>query len=835
MFTFRRLIFILLSLLLSVVMLAGAMMPVLQRRSYPQVDGELRLPGLQRPVDVYRDPYGVPHIFAASPHDLFMAQGFVQAQDRFWQMDMWRHQATGRLSELLGDSTLEIDKYLQTLGWERVALAEMATMDADSRLILQAFADGVNAYIDSRSGAELSFEYFFLPIVSPGYQPAPWELHHSLAWAKAMAWDLGGNMDTEIERARLLADLPLGQVDWLFPAYDFETKPVIVSEFDPAASVMSPAAAQRVPPESLPVLASLQAGLEELDRRFGGGFEGIGSNSWAIHGSLTASGLPILANDPHLGAQLPSIWYEVGLHCRVFSAECPYDVAGFAFSSTPGVVIGHNRHIAWGFTNLGPDVMDLYLEKVNPDNPDQYQVNGEWVDMELVPVRINVAGGDPVDITVRYTRHGPVISDVSLSEFGDQAGIDLPQPYAIALRWTVLEPGLIFRSIWKMNRAQNWAAFQAAAMDFNAPSQNLLYADVEGNIGYQASGWMPIRQPGHDGMLPAPGWTDDYEWQGYVPFEQLPFALNPASGYIVTANNAVVGPAYPYTFSRQWAPGYRAQSIIDDIRSAAGPIDLAYVKHMQASNRDMNAELLVPILLQLEFTNPRLQSARSLLAGWDFQAHMDSAPAALFEVFWRNLLVEALHDDLPDYYLPGGGGAWFQIVGLMAADPDHPWWDDLDTPGREARPDILRRAFENAVAELEGISGPDPQDWSWGDLHTLTHRHSLMSNFPLVDRLFNVGPFRASGGTSIVNATGWNAQDETAPYEVRRVPSMRMIVDLSDMGNSLTVHLTGQSGHAGHEHYSDMTDMWRLVSYHPMFWDTGRIEALAEGHLQLMP
>ncbi len=835
MFPFRRLFFILLSLVLSAIMLAGATLPVIQRRSFPQLEGELRIPGLQQQVDVYRDPYGVPHIFASSPHDLFMAQGFVQAQDRFWQMDFWRHQSTGRLSELLGKNTIEIDQYLQTLGWERVALAEVALLDDDSRMILQAFTDGVNAYLGSRTPAEMSFEYVFLPLVSHGYQPAPWELHHSLAWGKAMAWDLAGNMDTEIERARLLADLPEEQVAWLFPEYDFATRPVIVADFDAGASAAAPPTAQGVPEAVLPALASLQRGTGRMHDLFGSGFDGIGSNSWAIHGDRTATGRPILANDPHLAAQLPSIWYEIGLHCRVFNPDCPYDVAGFAFSATPGVIIGHNRHIAWGFTNLGPDVMDLYIEKINPENPDQYEVNGEWMDMERVPVRIQVAGGDPVDITVRYTRHGPVMSDVSLSEFGQQAGIELPQPYAIALRWTALEPGKIFRAIWKMNRAQNWAAFRAAAQDFNVPSQNLLYADVEGNIGYQAPGWLPIRLPGHDGMLPAPGWTDDFEWQGYIPFEQLPYVFNPQEGYIVTANHAVAGPDYPYTISRQWAPGYRAQSIVDDIISAPGLIDLAYVQRMQANNRDMNAEQLVPLLLRLDFADSRLQAAQSLLDGWDHQAHMDASPAALFAVFWRNLLVEALHDDLPEYYLPGAGGVWFQIAGTMAADPDHPWWDDAATPGRENRDAIMRRAFENAVAELEDISGPDPQSWSWGDLHTLTHRHGLMSNFPLLDRLFNVGPFRVSGGSSIVNATGWRAQDESAPYEVRTVPSMRMIVDLSDMRKSLSIHLTGQSGHAGHDHYSDMTDLWRRVEYHPMFWDTGRIEAQAEGHLVLLP
>lgn len=828
----RRILVVLISLALLIAAAAAIALPIMQRQSYPQVDGEILLPGLDGPVDVYRDSFGVPHIYATTDHDLFMAQGYVQAQERFWQMDFWRHQAVGRLSELLGSSTVDIDKYLQTLGWERVAMQEWALLDNASKDILLAFTDGVNAYLETHSGADLSFEYAFLPAVNPGYTPAPWQPHETMAWAKAMAWDLRGNMETEIDRALLLADLTEEEVAILFPAYNFDKHPVIVTAPHITGEAAQPNQV-RIPEESLTALARVRAGFTLLDSLRGAGFEGIGSNSWALSGDLTATGMPLLANDPHLAAQLPSIWFEVGLHCRETTSTCNYNVTGFAFSAAPGVIIGHNDRIAWGFTNLGPDVMDLYIEKINPANPNQYEVNGEWVDMVLTPVTIKVAGGEPVEITVRSTRHGPIVSDVSLSDFGADAGIDLPENFAIALKWTALQPNFIFRSIWKINRAQNFDEFRDAARDFAAPAQNLLYADVDGNIGYQAPGRLPARNPWHDGMLPVPGWTDEYEWLEYLPFEWQPYAFNPPEGYIVTANNAVVGPEYPFTLSREWDDGYRAQSILEDILNAPGPIDIAYIRAMHGNNRNIAAETIIPILLEVPLEGEELHEARALLADWDFQSHMDSAPAAVFEVFWKNLLALGFGDNLPDYFQPGGNATWFTIVEGLVTQPDHAWWDDVNTPERENRDDMIAIAFEAAVGELKDTLGKNPEQWTWGDLHTLTLRHDLMDNFPLINAMFNEGPFRASGGSSIVNATGWRASSEG--YGVRSVPSMRMIVDLGNLQNSLTIHTTGQSGHAGHPHYIDMADPWRMIDYHPMQWIFSEVERTAESHVVLKP
>jgi len=500
------------------------------------------------------------------------------------------------------------------------------------------------------------------------------------------------------------------------------------------------------------------------------------------------------------------------------------------------VIIGHNDRIAWGMTNVGPDVMDLYIEKLNPANPNQYEVDGQWVSMEQVKETIHTGSGDPVEITVRITRHGPVLSDASetLAKFGEEAGLEIPENFAIALRWTALEPSYLFRAIFGFNLAQNWEDFRTAARNFSVPSQNLVYADVDGNIGYQMPGNIPIRANG-DGRLPVPGWTDDYEWTGYIPFEQLPFAFNPPQGYIATANNAVVGPEYPYLITTDWDYGFRALRIVEMIENAPGLIDIPNIQRMQGDNKNMAVEFLLPVLMQVSLGDAHLEQTRRLLEGWDAQNHMDSASAALFEAFRKHLLVLALHDDLPEESWLDGGGRSVTILRRLLGQPDSPWWDNKATPEVETRDQIFRQAFSQAVAELETSLGKDPAKWTWGDLHLADFRNETLgeSGIAPIEALFNRGGFRTSGGSSIINATAWDASEDS--YQVIDLPSMRMIVDFSNLSNSLTIHTTGQSGHAYHPHYIDMADLWRNIQYHPMLWERPQIEAGAEGHLRLVP
>ncbi|MBS1249539.1 MAG: Acyl-homoserine lactone acylase QuiP [Chloroflexi bacterium] len=832
-----RILLIVLVILILLGAAAAGFGPILVRNkaveSFPQVEGEIQVAGLDGPVDVYRDSYGIPHVYASTHHDLFFAQGFVHAQDRFWQMDFWRHQGAGRLSELLGKSTLETDKFLRTLGWERVAKQELELLDEESYATLVAYSAGVNAYLAEHQGPDIALEYAFLPLLNRGYEPSPWTPLNSLTWAKAMAWDLRGNLGTEIDRAMLLKTLTPQQVEFLYPAYP-EDHPVIVPAFDSAGASLESALGQEGHPSLsalMPLLAEAREETAALDALSGGGFEGIGSNSWAISGELTATGQPLLANDPHLGAQMPSIWYEVGLHCMPKTEDCRLDVAGYSFAGTPGVVIGHNDRIAWGFTNVGPDVMDLYIEKINPENPNQYEYEGEWVDMEVVVEEIQVGSGKTIPHTVRITRHGPIITDVyGLETFAEDTGVEVPEHYALALRWTALEPSCVFCAIWEFNLARGWEDFREAASNFAVPAQNLVYADVEGNIAYQMPGNIPLRAEGHEGTLPVPGWTGEYEWQGYIPFEEQPYTLNPAQGYIVTANNAVVDSAYPYTIAKQWSYGYRAQRIVDLLESAPGPVDVAYIQSMQGDNKDLMAEILGPILLDVEFSDGELEEMRDMLAGWDYQMRMDSAPAALYAAFWRNLVEATYADDLPEFYSLGVSSRAFEVTRRLVAEPENAWWDDQATEEVETRADIFRQAFAAAVKEMRKSAGKDPAGWAWGDLHTITFPHQVMNAFPFLKTAFNRGPYPTSGGNSIVNAVGW---DPGQPYVVDWLPSMRMIVDFSDLTRSLAVNTTGQSGHPYHPHYMDMVDLWRDIQYHPMLWAREDVEADAEGLLRL--
>jgi len=803
--------------------------------SFPQTDGELQVQGLDGPVDIYRDQAGIPHIFATTEHDLFFAQGYVHAQDRFWQMDFQRHVGAGRLSELLGSATLDTDLFLRSVGWERVARAELDLLDAKSLAALQSYAAGVNAYLADHEGTQLSLEYLFLGLINRGYQPAAWEPLNTLTWAKAMAWDLRDNMDAEIERSILLADLPADRIAQLFPGYD-ETKPVIVPDFaPPALSVQNLDADFDYSQLLADLMRSLSVRVAAADELLGGDpFAELGSNSWVISPDLSSTGAPLLANDPHLDASLPSIWYQIGLHCLPKGPDCSYETVGVSFVGTPGVVIGHNDRIAWGLTNVGADVMDLYVILVNPQDPNQYEMNGAWVDMQIVEEEIEVAGGETVKLPVRLTQFGPIISDVygDLDDFDQTSGLGLPENYEIALRWTALEPGTTFQSILNINRAQNFEEFRAAARLFIVPSQSLLYADVDGNIGYQLPGRIPLR-PLADGRYPVPGWVDDYDWLGYIEFDQLPYAYNPDSGFIVAANNAVVAGDYPHWIADQWDYGYRAQRVVDLLQAAGVPMDIPYYQRMQADTVNLGALDLIPSLATLEFQDAELAGLRDQLLAWDGSQTQDSNMAALFNMFWIELLKATFHDELPEAYWPGGNSTWYAVTSQLLADPQSLWWDDITTDLVETRDEILRSAFTAGVAETKRQLGSDSAKWAWGDLHQITFVHQTMDNFPVIGGLFNRGPFSVSGGSSIVNATNWDAA--TGGFSVTSLPSKRSIMDLSDWENSLQINTTGQSGHAYHPHYIDMAEPWAAVEYLPMHWELEAIQADAESHLRLVP
>ncbi|MEN8238043.1 MAG: penicillin acylase family protein [Actinomycetota bacterium] len=823
-----------------VAIVAGAMFARYSvSRAFPQTEGTIHIAGLDGDVEIIRDSMGVPHIYADTPRDLFLAQGYVHAQDRFFQMDFWRHISYGRLSEIFGDASIETDTFIRTLGWGPLAEMQYQAETDEGKSALDAYALGVNAYLETQSPSDLSFEYSIIEIINHDYTPEPWTGAQSLAWGKVMAWDLGGNMDSEIGRSMALGVLPPERVSQLYPPYPGDRNPYII---DGAPAEAGTPAALHASVDARDELGRAAAAIEAVNKLTGGGEEtGIGSNSWAVSGDHTPTGMPYLMNDPHLGSQMPSIWYQVGLHCRAVTDECPYDVAGFSFAGSPGVIIGHNADIAWGFTNVGPDVEDLYIEKLNPANPDQYEVNGEWVDMDIRTETIEVAGGESQEITIRSTRHGPVISGVteSLDDF-DNSGIDTPPEYAIALRWTGLDEGLpsLVQPVLGINQASNFDEFKEAALLFAVPSQNMLYADTQGNIGYVVPGNIPIRASGN-GTLPVPGWTDDNEWTGIIPYDELPWMLNPESGYIVTANNAVIPEGdYPYLITKDWSYGHRAKRILSLVTSNFG-IPLEDHMRVQFDSHDPNAARILPFLTTA-LASPGVEvsdTARvaiNQLEAWDLQDLANSAGAAVWNATWKNLLELTFQDELPEQIWPGGNSRWFEVVGSLVDNPNDPFWDDVTTPDTETRDDILVAAFVAAVDELTGLLGSDASTWTWGAIHEMTFINASLgaSGIAIIEDRFNRGPYPASGSAGIVNAVGWTT---TEGFAVDWLPSMRMLVDLADLSNSLAVHTTGQSGHVDHEHYDDMIPLWLNGQNVPFLWERADIRADAQATLFLKP
>ncbi len=777
------------------------------RLAWPQTKGTLALPGLQDSVTVIRDNRGVPHIYASNSHDLFMAQGFVHAQDRFWQMEFWRRIGSGRLSELFGESTLPQDRFLRTVGVQRSAELSWQQVDAGSKAVLEAYTEGVNVYIDQNK-AKLPLEFRILGLTGVEFTPEPWTHLHTLTWATMMAYRLGGNYENELDRAQFMARY--GEA-WMreLTAYPYPAdRPLILPEGVAWDKV------------DTNLLAGLPAGM-----LFGQG-AGIGSNNWVVAGSRTDTGMPLLANDPHLSIQMPSIWYENGLHCQPKNDACGYDVVGFSFASAPGVISGHNDRVAWGVTNAYPDVQDLYIERINPANPNQYEVNGQWVDMEVSQEVITVADQDePEILTVRRTRHGPILNDVA---YGTKSRWAFGwQP--LALKWTALEGNRILDAVHEINLAQNWEQFRSALQKWDAPSQNFVYADVDGNIGYQMPGKIPLRN--HDGLLPVPGWNDEYEWQGFVPFEQMPFTFNPGQGYVVTANNLVASyEQNPWLTRHEGSQGFRAERIVEMIE-AKEKVGIADFMAIHGDNANVFAGDIMPRLAEVSLARSEVAAARDRLLAWDLQQGMDSADAAFFEAFWYFLPTLLFEDELGDMALRDR-----ELIRQIMQDPDSHWWDNVRTPEREGQDQVLAQTLDKAYDLLVARLGDDATRWRWGDLHTATFRNETLgeSGIAPIERIFNRGPVETAGGGEIVNATGWSTDEEDL-FQVVSLPSMRTIIDLGEFSRSLSTNTTGQSGHPFHKHYDDQIDQWRLIQYAPIYWARDQVEANSEGTLTLTP
>jgi penicillin amidase len=785
------------------------------RRPLPQTDGTLTAPGLCAPVEIVRDRWGVPHIYAENNADLFFAQGYVHAQDRLWQMELQRRTALGQLAEIFGSVALDSDRFLRVLGFGRVARGEALALGDPEREAVTAYCRGVNAFL-AANWRRLPIEFAILRC-----RPRPWEPADVLAFGKVMALDLSTNWTSEIIRARIVATLGAVRAALLDPeraAADPLTLPDAAYTADFGAGALRAAAAAEP---------------------FAGERDGTqGSNAWVVGGGCTASGGPLLANDPHLALSMPALWYENHLHGG------DYAVTGATIPGTVGVTIGHNARIAWGVTNGMNDIQDLYIERPDPADPTgaRYEFRGAWEEATIVREEIAVrerplrARIRVETVTVRITRHGPIISDLL-----PPGATNAPDEATLALRWTALEPGHLQRAILALNRAGDWATFRAALRDWTVPPQNFVYADVAGHIGYALGGAIPLRAQG-DGRLPVPGWTGEWEWTGTIPPDENPHALDPAAGFVVTANNRIVGDEYLHPLPGEWAPGYRAARIRELLargsRHDAASFGRIHADRLSAPGRALAALARAGRLPPLP-DEPLAATARDVLAIWDGNLIDDSVAGAIAATLLVALQERAYHAIAGPLSMPVGLGAFTTLPGrafLQRSLPrllgalgggDASWLAPGDTTGA-----ILRDAWRATLAALRTEQGDEIALWRYGTDHTLTLRHPLGALGPL-NRLFDRGPFPQGGDLNTV-CMG-SRTFSPAGVDFYNGPSYRQICDPIDWDASRSVYPGGQSGHPASPHYADLLRLWLHDSYHPMLWSRTAIAEAAEATLTLAP
>lgn len=754
--------------------------------SHPSLQGEVTVRGLKARVEVYRDPYGVPHIYAQDPHDLFLAQGYVMAQDRLWQMDLLRRLGQGRLAEVFGEKALELDRFIRTIGLGRMAKRDIMTISTESRIALTAFSHGVNAFIETHQD-RLPLEFRLL-----AYRPDPWRPEDSLTISKVISMILARNAASEILRIQLSSHLGATKAAELLPPYC-----PLTSSFDFSAGN-----------HSRPFLSQA----------------GRGSNNWVVDGVKSATGSPLLANDPHLGVFLPSIWYENHLDGGGFC------VAGVSFPGAPAVVIGHNEMVAWGVTNMEADVQDLYWERVSPHDPYLYLFEGKWQRMKVTQDEIWVKGRkDPMLFEVRLTRHGPLIEHL-IPELG----------HPLALRWTSLEePVDEVLPFLMLNRARDWKSFRDALGHYQGTPQNFVYADTEGNIGYWGAGRIPMRSSDF-GLYPVDGASGKYEWVGYIPFEELPHLYNPPEHFIATANNNILGEEYPHYISHEWALPFRFQRIAELLREKE-KLTLHDFQEIQGDVLSLPARILTPYLLTLNSSDPTMNEAQVYLRDWDHRFHIDSVPATIYQMTILHILRETFGDELgkllPQYLdiryalLNSPHQRGFDLLLKIIDDPANPWFDDIKTGTREARDEILLRGLQAALKELVSKLGPEMEEWRWGRIHRCLFAHPLGERWPL-NYIFNPPPVPLMGEKYTINHAGF---DPVHPFNVKTIASYRQIIDLGDPSRSVYVHPPGQSGHPLHTHYRDLLPLWSQGRYHPSYFYKRDVQAHSPHLLVLIP
>ncbi len=781
----RRTLFAL--VLLGLLPLLGGNTFPLVWRAFPQTSGSCTVAGLESAVDISRDAWGVPHVKAETEHDLFFAQGYVHAQDRLWQMDHYRRIGAGRQAEIFGADALAADRWMRTLGLHRAAQREWQALPQESQVMLQAYTDGVNAYISQCRG-RLPSEFSLLE-----YEPEPWSPVDSLVTGKVIAFAWDSRWEEILIRGELVLSMGERAADLIGEI----SPPSEYGELDSSYSCSA-------------LLQDWRAAQTWL----GAWGRGVGSSAWAVDGAMTGSGKPLLAGDVHLAPSMPSPWYEVHLTCGTL------DVVGASTPGLPGVWMGHNQGVAWSIVNGKDSNQDVFLERVNPDNPDQVEFQGRWEDMDVRIEEIRVRGMKAPDaLRVRSTRHGPLLASAA-------GGV------AIALQWGGADGAGCLSALTALSRVRSAGGIREAVASWAAPAVGLLYADVEGNIGWQQLGYVPNRTASAQ-SIPLPGWTGTYEWNDYGPQDP---SSEPGHGaqFIVCANGCVApGPSGPV--GDQAYPSFRLQRIQQQLEGSTG-LSVEHMRAIQSDVASIPSALFAERALSMPDEGWLWERAVNFLRGWNAEVEVPSGGAALAELGFRRLLVNTFADDIWPRQVPEE--CWTVGCGLMAriiAEPDNAWFDDVRTAQRETRDDMISKSLHEAMdfwAKHRGdLVGNKDSQWGWGQEHTITFAHPAATRSFWLGLLFSRGPIMARGSWDTIAVAEW----EMSHLKVQRAASYRQILDLGEWGNSRSGHTTGQSGHVLHQHYADMLDDWHAVRPHAMLYSSDAIQARTESLLRLLP
>jgi penicillin amidase len=777
-----------------------------------QTEGRIKLEGLQKPVKVLRDEWGVAHIYAETQDDLFFAQGFVAAQDRLWQMDMWRRAGEGKLAEVLGPRAVERDRFARLIRYRGDMKAEYESYAPDARRIIEAFVRGVNAQI-AVSKDRLPIEFRLT-----GSRPEPWTPEVCLT--RLAGYVMTRNASTEVLRVRLAREFSRETFTALRALEDVPLKYATEKSYEDGLFKVAEWI-ETDPPRKLELPDGLDwKDLESIDDRILSAANDAGSpvrfnpndgsNNWVIDGTMSATGKPILANDPHRTIALPSLRYLVHL------VGPGWNVIGAGEPTLPGVAAGHNERVGFGFTIVGIDQQDLYVEEINPANPNEYRYRGKWEPMLVEHEQIKVKGEtQPREVELKFTSHGPVIYE------------DKERRRAYALRWVGSEPGTAgYLASLTLNRVQNWKEFLKAMERWKVPSENIVYADVDGNIGWVAAGMAPIRK-GWSGLLPVPGAEGKYEWQGFLPVSELPQSFNPSKHFVATANHNILPPGYDKELGYEWANPIRFQRISEVLTSAKVKFNVADFEKLQHDEVSLPARELTAVLREAKVVKPELRPFVEMLTSWDCNLGKDSAAAALFEVWLPKLTPAVFKRRVPE-------SAWRSVAGHVSLlktidalkNPSPQWFGEEDTRG--ARDVALLTSLEEAVKETREQFGDDPSKWRWGKLHVAPFTHPLSTDGER-SALFNLPSVERGGDANTVLATGGPGLRQS------HGASFREILDVSDWDRSMATNVPGQSGQPGSKHYGDLLRLWAEGKYFPLLYGKQKVEAMAKQRLTLEP